>query len=103
MNDSEDSTSDVSDTILAALDDAELSEAHKCVRRQAGAKLMKKFLHERKSQGLAAHISVLLMGEHSLWYKGYLSRKKDCFVSRFRLGCAAIEAGLDSFMIAKPF
>jgi hypothetical protein len=37
------------------------------------------------------------------WGAGYLSAKKDRLVSNSRLSRAAIEAGLDCFIITKPF
>lgn len=48
-------------------------------------------------------VSVQLMGAYPLWHEGYLSAKKDRLVSNSRLSRAAIEAGLDSFIITKPF
>ncbi|KAH8818132.1 ribonuclease III domain-containing protein [Hyaloscypha sp. PMI_1271] len=50
---------------------------------------------------LKTRTSVQLMGEYPLWQKGYLSAKKVCFVSNSRLSRAAIEVGLDSFIITK--
>jgi dsRNA-specific ribonuclease len=47
--------------------------------------------------------SVQLMGEYPLWHEGYLSAKKDRVVSNSRLSRAAIEAGLDSFIITQSF
>lgn len=52
---------------------------------------------------LKTRTSVQLMGEYPLWQKGYLSAKKVCFVSNSRLSRAAIEVGLDSFIITKSF
>ena len=43
------------------------------------------------------------MAEFPLWHEGYLSAKKDRIVSNSRLSRAAIEAGLDSFIITKKF
>jgi dsRNA-specific ribonuclease len=43
------------------------------------------------------------MATYPLWHEGYLSAKKDGVVSNSRLSRAAIEAGLDSFIITKPF
>jgi dsRNA-specific ribonuclease len=43
------------------------------------------------------------MGEFPLWHEGYLSAKKDRIISNSRLSRAAIEAGLDSFIITKQF
>jgi dsRNA-specific ribonuclease len=43
------------------------------------------------------------MGEYPLWHKNYLSAKKVRFVSNSRLSRAAIEVGLDSFIITKSF
>jgi hypothetical protein len=47
--------------------------------------------------------SVQLVGAYPLWHEGYLSAKKDRLVSNSRLSRAAIEAGLDSFIVTKPF
>ncbi len=43
------------------------------------------------------------MATYPLWHEGYLSAKKDRIVSNSRLSRAAIEAGLDSFIITKAF
>lgn len=43
------------------------------------------------------------MATYPLWHEGYLSAKKDRVVSNSRLSRAAIEAGLDSFIVTKPF
>jgi dsRNA-specific ribonuclease len=43
------------------------------------------------------------MAEYPLWHEGYLSAKKDRVVSNLRLSRAALEVGLDRFIITKPF
>jgi dsRNA-specific ribonuclease len=43
------------------------------------------------------------MGECPLWHEGYLSAKKDRLVSNSRLSRAAMEAGVDFFIITKKF
>jgi len=47
--------------------------------------------------------SVQIMGEFPLWHEGYLSAKKDRVVSNARLSRAAVELGLDRFIITKAF
>lgn len=47
--------------------------------------------------------SIQLMAEYPLWYEGLLSAKKDLIVSNSRLTKAAIESGLDKFIIVKQF
>jgi dsRNA-specific ribonuclease len=47
--------------------------------------------------------SVQLTAEFPLWHEGYLSAKKDRLVSNSRLCRAALESGLDRFIITKPF
>ncbi|TAQ90330.1 hypothetical protein B7494_g1341 [Chlorociboria aeruginascens] len=47
--------------------------------------------------------SVQLMGEYPLWHEGYLSAKKDRLVANSRLARAAVEVGLDKFIITKAF
>jgi dsRNA-specific ribonuclease len=46
---------------------------------------------------------VQLIATYPLWHEGYLSAKKDRLISNSRLSRAAIEAGLDSFIVTKPF
>ncbi|RDL39000.1 uncharacterized protein BP5553_03340 [Venustampulla echinocandica] len=47
--------------------------------------------------------SVQLVAEYPLWHEGYLSAKKDRLVANSRLSRAAVELGLDSFIITKAF
>jgi len=47
--------------------------------------------------------SIQLTPEHPLWHEGYLSAKKDRLVSNVRLSRAAVEIGLDKFIIIKAF
>ena len=47
--------------------------------------------------------SVQLMAEYPLWHEGYLSAKKDRLIANSRLSRAAIETGLDKFIITKAF
>jgi dsRNA-specific ribonuclease len=47
--------------------------------------------------------SVQLMAEYPLWHEGYLSSKKDRLVANSRLARSAVECGLDSYIITKPF
>ncbi|CZR52993.1 related to Dcl-2 dicer RNA helicase/RNAseIII CAF [Phialocephala subalpina] len=47
--------------------------------------------------------SIQLIGEYPLWHEGYLSGKKDRLVSNSRLSRAAMEIGLDRFILTKPF
>lgn len=47
--------------------------------------------------------SVQLVAEYPLWHEGYLSAKKDRLVSNSRLSRAAMELGLDKFIVTKPF
>ncbi|KAG0646281.1 ATP-dependent helicase DCL-2 [Hyphodiscus hymeniophilus] len=47
--------------------------------------------------------SVQLVAEYPLWHEGYLSAKKDRLISNSRLSRAAIEAGLDKFIVTKAF
>ena len=47
--------------------------------------------------------SVQLIAEYPLWHEGYLSAKKDRLVSNSRLSRAAIENGLDKFIVTKAF
>ena len=47
--------------------------------------------------------SIQIAGEYPLWHEGYLSAKKDRIVSNARLAKAAIQTGLDKFIITKSF
>ena len=47
--------------------------------------------------------SITLMSEHPKWHEGYLSAKKDRLVANGRLSRAAIEVGLDQYILTKPF
>ncbi|KAI9883737.1 MAG: hypothetical protein M1823_004494 [Watsoniomyces obsoletus] len=47
--------------------------------------------------------SVQLMGEHTNWHEGYLSSRKDQIVANSRLARAAINVGLDKFIITQSF
>lgn len=47
--------------------------------------------------------SIQLMGEYPLWHEGYLSAMKDRLVANSRLSRAAVEVGLDKFIVTKPF
>jgi dsRNA-specific ribonuclease len=47
--------------------------------------------------------SVQLMTEYPLWHEGYLSAKKDLFISNLRLSRAAAEVEVDKFIITKTF
>jgi len=47
--------------------------------------------------------AIQLMAEFPLWHQGYLSAKKDRVVSNARLSRAAVEIGLDRFIITKAF
>ena len=47
--------------------------------------------------------SVQLIAEYPLWHEGYLSAKKDRLISNSRLSRAAVETGLDKFIITKAF
>jgi dsRNA-specific ribonuclease len=47
--------------------------------------------------------SVQIIDEHPLWHEGYLSAMKDRLVSNSRLSRAAVEKGLDEYIITKRF
>ncbi|RDW82110.1 p-loop containing nucleoside triphosphate hydrolase-27 [Coleophoma cylindrospora] len=47
--------------------------------------------------------SIQLMAEYPLWHQGYLSAKKDRLVANSRLARAAIEVGLDEYILTKAF
>lgn len=47
--------------------------------------------------------SIQLVAEYPLWHEGYLSAKKDRLVSNSRLSRAAVEIGLDKFIVTKAF
>jgi len=47
--------------------------------------------------------SIQLVAEFPLWHEGYLSAKKDRLVANSRLSRAAVELGLDTFIIVKQF
>ncbi|KAM3074333.1 Dicer-like protein 2 [Clarireedia jacksonii] len=47
--------------------------------------------------------SIQLIDEHPLWHEGYLSAMKDRLVSNSRLSGAAVEKGLDKYIITKSF
>jgi dsRNA-specific ribonuclease len=48
-------------------------------------------------------VSVQLLAEYPLWHEGYLSQRKDQIVSNTRLCNAALDLGLDRFIITKSF
>ncbi|PQE29607.1 RNAse3 domain-containing protein [Rutstroemia sp. NJR-2017a BBW] len=47
--------------------------------------------------------TIQLIDEHPLWHEGYLSAGKDRLVSNSRLSRAAVEKGLDEYIITKRF
>ncbi|KAI9718250.1 MAG: hypothetical protein M1812_004240 [Candelaria pacifica] len=47
--------------------------------------------------------SVQLVAEYPNWHEGYLSAKKDHTVANSRLARAALETGLDRYILTKPF
>jgi dsRNA-specific ribonuclease len=47
--------------------------------------------------------SIQLIAEFPLWHEGYLSAKKDRLVANSRLSRAAMDVGLDKFIISKKF
>lgn len=47
--------------------------------------------------------SIQLIAEYPLWHEGYLSAKKDRLVANSRLARAAMELGLDKFIITSKF
>lgn len=47
--------------------------------------------------------SIQLIAEYPLWHEGYLSAKKDRLVANSRLARAALELGLDKFIITEQF
>ncbi|KAH8687849.1 dicer-like protein-like protein 2 [Tricladium varicosporioides] len=47
--------------------------------------------------------SIQLIAEYPLWHEGLLSAKKDRLVANSRLSRAAVETGLDRFIITKQF
>lgn len=47
--------------------------------------------------------SITLMAEHLTWHEGFLSAKKDRVVANARLSRAAVEVGLDQYILTKHF
>jgi dsRNA-specific ribonuclease len=47
--------------------------------------------------------SVQLVSKYPLWHEGYLSAQKDRLVANSRLSRAAVETGLDRFIVTKAF
>lgn len=47
--------------------------------------------------------SITLMAEHLTWHEGFLSAKKDRIVANARLSRAAVEVGLDRYILTKHF
>jgi len=47
--------------------------------------------------------AVQLVSKYPLWHEGYLSAQKDRFVANSRLSRAAMETGLDRFIVTKAF
>ncbi|KAK2819432.1 hypothetical protein FQN49_007854 [Arthroderma sp. PD_2] len=52
---------------------------------------------------LKLHACMQLLADHPIWHEGLLSHKKDSIVSNSRLSKAAIQAGLDRFILTTPF
>jgi dsRNA-specific ribonuclease len=48
-------------------------------------------------------VAVQLFATKSKWHEGYLSAAKDCIVANSRLARAALDEGLDEFIITEPF
>ncbi|KAH8433816.1 Dicer-like protein 2 [Aspergillus melleus] len=48
-------------------------------------------------------VSCRLFYEHGNWHEGYLSERRDSIVNNSRLAQAALELGLDSFILTKSF
>jgi dsRNA-specific ribonuclease len=48
-------------------------------------------------------VSSQLFVDHKNWHEGYLSERRASLVSNTRLASAALEAGLDAFILTKPF
>ncbi|PGG98382.1 hypothetical protein AJ79_08890 [Helicocarpus griseus UAMH5409] len=52
---------------------------------------------------LKFHTSLQLAAANPIWHEGLLSKAKDRVVSNKRLSCAAVETGLDKFILVNPF
>ena len=52
---------------------------------------------------LKLYTSITLMAEHLTWHEGFLSAKKDRVVANARLSRAAVEVGLDRYILTKHF
>ncbi|KAF3482717.1 dicer-like protein 2 [Arthroderma uncinatum] len=52
---------------------------------------------------LKLHACMQLLADNPIWHEGLLSRKKDLIVSNTRLSKAAIQVGLDRFILTAPF
>lgn len=48
-------------------------------------------------------VAIQLFATKSKWHEGYLSAAKDCIVSNSRLARAALNEGLDKYIITEPF
>jgi dsRNA-specific ribonuclease len=48
-------------------------------------------------------VSSQLFVDHKNWHEGYLSKRRACLVSNTCLASAALDAGLDAFILTKPF
>lgn len=48
-------------------------------------------------------VSTQLFVNHENWHEGYLSEDRAILVSNSRLARAALDTGLDSFILTKPF
>ncbi|EFQ99474.1 hypothetical protein MGYG_02485 [Nannizzia gypsea CBS 118893] len=52
---------------------------------------------------LKLHASMQLLADHPIWHEGILSKKKDSIVSNSRLWKAAVDTGLDRFILTTCF
>ena len=100
------------DLVVTAITASSANEPDNVVERDSdessGSKNASKGLNYQRLEFLGDSIlklctSVQLIDMHPLWPEGYLSSKKDRLVANSRLARAALEIGLDKYIITKQF
>lgn len=92
------------DTLLSSVDFADLS----LVRTAISSTAARESVNYQRQEFLGDSVlkffaSLTLMSTHLQWHEGLLSRSKDHIVSNFSLQKAAVEHGLDKYIITRPF
>lgn len=97
-------TRQLCDTLLSSVNFADLS----LVRTAISSTAARESVNYQRQEFLGDSVlkffaSLTLMSTRLQWHEGLLSRSKDHIVSNFSLQRAAVDQGLDKYIITKPF